>query len=84
MRIWVAEIASWVIAKLTMRPLSDVYLDMYISRNWLSLRQTVGSYKLEEEGIRLFSAIEGDYFTILGLPLLPLIGYLGSRGFIAT
>lgn len=71
-------------AKLTMRPLSDSYLDMYIGRNWPSLRQTVGSYKLEEEGIRLFSAIEGDYFTILGLPLLPLIGYLGSRGFIAT
>ena len=71
-------------AKLTMRTLSDSYLDMYISRNWPSLRQTVGSYKLEEEGIRLFSAIEGDYFTILGLPLLPLIGYLGSRGFIAT
>ncbi len=70
-------------AKLTMRPLSDDYLDVYIRRNWPSLCQTVGSYKLEEEGVRLFSAIEGDYFTILGLPLLPLIGYLGSRGFIA-
>ncbi|MES2433199.1 MAG: Maf family nucleotide pyrophosphatase [Pseudomonadota bacterium] len=71
-------------AKLTMRNLSDSYLDDYIRRNWPSLRQAVGGYKLEEEGIRLFSAIEGDYFTILGLPLLPLIGYLGSRGFIAT
>jgi septum formation protein len=40
----------------------------------------VGGYKLEEEGVRLFSAIEGDYFTILGLPLLPLLGWLSVRG----
>ena len=51
--------------------------------NWDSARHSVGAYKLEEEGVRLFSAIEGDYFTILGLPLLPLLGYLGQRGFIA-
>ena len=71
-------------AKLTMRPLSDSYLDDYISRNWQSLRESVGGYKLEEEGVCLFSTIEGDYFTILGLPLLPLIGYFGTRGFIPT
>ncbi|MDB5658582.1 MAG: septum formation protein Maf [Cypionkella sp.] len=71
-------------ASLTMRDLSDSYLDGYLARNWHSLRSSVGGYKLEEEGVRLFSAIEGDYFTILGLPLLPLIGYLGMRGFITT
>ncbi|MEO5615232.1 MAG: Maf family nucleotide pyrophosphatase [Cypionkella sp.] len=71
-------------AKLTMLPLSDSYLDDYVTRNWHSLRQSVGAYKLEEEGIRLFSTIEGDYFSILGLPLLPLLGYLGTRGFIST
>ncbi|WP_426032340.1 Maf family protein [Cypionkella sp. TWP1-2-1b2] len=71
-------------AKLTMRPLSDSYLDDYLTRNWHSLRESVGGYKLEEEGIRLFSTVEGDYFSILGLPLLPLIGYLGTRGFIPT
>jgi septum formation protein len=71
-------------AKLTMRPLSDSYLDDYISRNWQSLRESVGGYKLEEEGIRLFFTIEGDYFSILGLPILPLLGYLGTRGFIPT
>ncbi|MDZ4391560.1 nucleoside triphosphate pyrophosphatase [Cypionkella sp.] len=71
-------------AKLTMRDLSDQYLDDYITRNWHALQHSVGGYKLEEEGIRLFSAIEGDYFTILGLPLLPLISYLGTRGFIPT
>ncbi len=69
---------------LTMRPVTDAWLQHYVARNWQSIRQSVGGYKLEEEGIRLFSAIEGDYFTILGLPLLPLLGYLGDRGFIST
>ena len=71
-------------ATLTMREFSDAWLDDYLVRNWESIRHSVGGYKLEEEGIRLFSAIEGDYFTILGLPLLPLLAYLGTRGFIAT
>ena len=70
--------------RLTMRPVTDDWLTAYVSRNWASIRHSVGGYKLEEEGIRLFSAIEGDYFTILGLPLLPLLGYLGERGFITT
>ena len=69
--------------RLTMRPMSDDWLQGYVARNWQSIRHSVGGYKLEEEGIRLFSAIEGDYFTILGLPLLPLLGYLGERGFIS-
>ena len=71
-------------ARLTMKALSDSYIDGYIERNWHSVRRSVGAYKLEEEGVRLFSAVEGDYFTVLGLPLLPLLGYLGQRGFIAT
>ncbi len=71
-------------ASLTMHPVSDAYLDDYLTRNWHSVQHSVGAYKLEEEGIRLFSAVKGDYFTILGLPLLQLLGYLGQRGFIAT
>lgn len=71
-------------ARLTMRRFSDEYLDSYVARNWESIRGSVGGYKLEEEGVRLFSSIEGDYFTILGLPLLPLLDYLGQREFIAT
>lgn len=71
-------------ARLTMRDISDAYMDSYLARNWPSARHSVGAYKLEEEGVRLFSAIEGDYFTILGLPLLPLMSYLGVRGFIPT
>ncbi len=70
--------------RLTMRDMSDDWLQAYVARNWDGIRQSVGGYRLEEEGIRLFSAIEGDYFTILGLPLLPLLGYLGERGFITT
>lgn len=69
-------------ADLTMRQMSDDWLDGYVARNWDSIRHSVGGYKLEEEGIRLFSAITGDYFTILGLPLLPLLDYLETRGFI--
>jgi septum formation protein len=70
-------------ARLTMHQISDAYLDDYVARNWDSIRHSVGCYKIEEEGIRLFSAITGDHFTILGLPLLPLLAWLGTRGMIA-
>jgi septum formation protein len=71
-------------ARLTMRSFSDGYLDAYLARNWDSIRSSVGGYKLEEEGVRLFSAITGDHFTILGLPLLPLLNQLALRGDIAA
>ncbi|MES2913596.1 MAG: nucleoside triphosphate pyrophosphatase [Pseudomonadota bacterium] len=71
-------------ARMTMHPISDAYLDAYVTRNWDSVRHSVGCYKVEEEGVRLFSAMVGDHFTILGLPLLPLLAYLGNRGMIAT
>lgn len=71
-------------ARLTMHSFSDAYLDDYVARNWDSIRHSVGCYKVEEEGVRLFSAIAGDHFTILGLPLLPLLAWLGNRGMIAT
>lgn len=70
--------------RLTMRPFSDSYLEDYLSRNWDSVRHAVGCYKLEEEGARLFTRIDGDYFTVLGLPLLPLLGWLADRGTIAS
>lgn len=72
------------VARLTMRDFSDDWLDGYIARNWDQIRHCAGGYQLESEGIRLFSAVQGDYFGILGLPLLPLLSYLGQRGFIAT
>lgn len=66
--------------RLTMRPFSDAYLHDYLTRNWDSVRHAVGCYKLEEEGVRLFSRVDGDYFTVLGLPLIELLGYLTARG----
>ena len=66
--------------KLTMRSLSDRYIEDYAMRNWPSVQYCVGGYKLEEEGSLLFSRIEGDYFHVLGLPLLEVITYLIERG----
>lgn len=70
-------------ARLTMHPLSDAYIAEYVARNWNSIRQSVGGYKIEEEGVRLFSALDGDQFTIQGLPLLPVLAWLAVRGMIA-
>lgn len=67
-------------ATLAMRPFSDAYLDAYLQRNWQSVRGSVGAYKLEEEGVRLFTEVRGDYFDVLGLPLLPLLTFLTTRG----
>lgn len=72
------------VARLTMRDISDAYLDDYLARHWPQVADSVGCYKLEEEGARLFTEIDGDYFTVLGLPLLPLLNFLALRGFIAS
>jgi len=68
------------VARLTMRDFSDAYRDDYVDRNWESIQWSVGGYKIEEEGIRLFRIVQGDTFTIQGLPLLEFLSYLTLRG----
>lgn len=65
--------------KLTMRALSETFIDTYTAQCGESLLSTVGAYQLEGLGAQLFTRIEGDYFSILGLPLLPLLDYLRTR-----
>jgi septum formation protein len=69
---------------LTMRDFSDSFLDAYLAAEGDALTTCVGAYRLEGMGIQLFERIEGDYFSILGLPLLPLLGFLRQHGGLAT
>ena len=69
-------------AKLTMRAFSDAFLESYLDAEWPAIGGCVGGYRLEGLGAQLFSRVEGDHFTILGLPLLPLLDWLRVRGVI--
>ena len=69
-------------ARLTMRDISDRFIDDYLDMAGDAALASVGAYQLEGIGIHLFERIHGDYFTILGLPLLPLLDYLRQNGFI--
>jgi septum formation protein len=71
-------------ARLKMRDFSDAFLEEYLTRAGDRIGQSVGAYELEGLGVQLFDKIEGDYFTILGLPLLPLLAELRAQGMIAA
>ena len=71
-------------ADLTMRPFSDAFLDEYLTALGDKVLTSVGCYQLEGAGIQLFEKITGDYFTILGLPLLPLLAELRARGVVSA
>jgi len=66
--------------KVTMRNFSDAFLDAYVAELGEDLLTTVGCYKIEGRGAHLFSRIEGDQYSIMGMPLLPLLVWLRDRG----
>jgi septum formation protein len=67
------------IARMTVRPLRDAEIENYLEAAGDAVTTTVGAYQVEGLGVHLFEHIEGDHFTILGLPLLPLLAFLRSR-----
>jgi len=71
------------VARLTMRTFSDQFLEAYLDAAGAALTASVGGYQLEKVGIQLFEQIQGDHFTILGLPLVPLLEYLRTAGWLA-
>ena len=73
-----------IAAQLKMREFSEPFLEAYLDAAGSSVTETVGAYQLERTGIHLFERIEGDNFTILGLPLLPLLAHLRDEGVLAA
>ena len=71
-------------ATLQVRELSDSFIETYLEREWPEVSYCVGVFRIEGPGVQLFSGIEGDYFTVLGMPLIPLLGALRERGIIET
>lgn len=71
-------------ARLQVRTLSPAFIDHYLDAEWPAIAGCVGCFRIEGPGVQLFDAIKGDHFTILGMPLLPLLGYLRLRGAMAV
>jgi len=71
-------------ATLHVRELSDSFIEKYLAREWPDVSYCVGVFRIEGLGVQLFNRIEGDHFTILGMPLIPLLGALRERGVIAA
>lgn len=67
-------------AQMAVRPLSAAFIDRYVTDYWDQIRHCVGCYRIEAEGAQLFKSVSGSQFTIIGLPLLPVLDYLRIRG----
>lgn len=77
------EMADWShveTASLRVRELSGSFIAAYLDAEWPEVGYTVGVFRMEGPGVQLFDSIDGDYFTILGMPLIPLLGALRDRG----
>ena len=71
-------------AVLHVRPLTDEFIAAYLDAEWPAVAPCVGVFRMEGRGVTLFAEVEGDHFTILGMPLLPLLGALRERGLMAS
>ena len=71
-------------AELQVRQLSDEFIDNYLQAEWPEVGYTVGVFRMEARGVQLFDAIVGDHFTILGMPLIPLLRALRQRGMLQS
>ncbi|MFN3619899.1 Maf family protein [Sphingorhabdus sp.] len=71
-------------AQMTMRPLSERFIHDYVEAYWEPIRHSVGCYRIEAEGAQLFTSVSGSQFTIIGMPLLPVLDYLRLRGLLPT
>ncbi len=71
-------------AQMTTRALSEEFIEHYVAAYWEHIRHSVGCYRIEAEGAQLFAGVSGSQFTIIGLPLLPVLDYLRVRGFLPS
>jgi septum formation protein len=71
-------------AVLLVRPLTANFIDAYLDAEWPAISGCVGCFRMEGRGVQLFAQVRGDHFTILGMPLIPLLGYLRTRGALAS
>ncbi len=79
--------ADWSVAdeaRLQVRQLSDTFIDSYLDAEWPDVGYCVGVFRMEGRGVHVFESIDGSHFTILGLPLLPLLAALRERGLVAS
>jgi septum formation protein len=72
------------VAKLHVRPLSDVFIESYLDAEWPAIAGCVGCFRIEGPGVQLFDRIVGDHFTVLGMPLLPVLGQLRVLGMLPS
>lgn len=71
-------------ARLKVRELSDEFIEHYLAAEWPEIGYTVGCFRIEAMGVQLFESIEGDQFTVLGMPLLPVLGALREQGVLVS